>query len=167
MPSLPRRPKLSTARVASCSCVRRRTHLSWSSVMAALARFGFGSRQPILVSGACTPVAHRFWVCIAVSLSCDTPIPKNIGGPPSLLHVQSKVPVGVEGSSSFHLLVDRHSLKVAEERVDQELVLVGLNPRSMTQSRMPRVCVRRTVAAAPRHQELLYPQKTPSRGHKL
>ena len=35
-----------------------------------------------------------------------------------------QVPVGVEGSSAFHLEADRHLLKGAGERVDQGLVLV-------------------------------------------
>ena len=64
-------------------------------------------------------------------------------------YVHSKVPVGVEGSSAFHLVADRHQRKGAEERVDQGLVLVDLRIRSITQSRMPRVCVRRTGTGAP------------------
>ena len=49
----------------------------------------------------------------------------------------------------------------------QGLVLVDLRVRSMTSSRMPHVCVRRTVAGAPRRQELLHAQKAPSRVHEL
>ena len=40
----------------------------------------------------------------------------------------------------------RHPLKGSEDRADQGLVLVDLRTRSMTQSRMPRVCIRRTAA---------------------
>ena len=85
----------------------------------------------------------------------------------ALVSVHSNAPVGVEGCSAFHLVADRHPLKGSEQRADQGLVLVDLRTRSMTQSRMPRVCVRRTAAGAPHRQELLHPQKTPSRGHKL
>ena len=46
-------------------------------------------------------------------------------------------------------------------------MLVYVRTRSITQSRMSRVCVCCTTAEAPRSQELLHPQKTPSRGHKL
>ena len=65
------------------------------------------------------------------------------------------------------MVADRHPLKGVGERVDQRLVLVDLRTRSLTQSCMPRVCVRCTAAGAPCLQKLLHPQKTPSRGHKL
>ena len=64
-------------------------------------------------------------------------------------------------------MVDRHPFKYAGECVYQGLVLVDLRARSMTQTRMPRVRVRRTAAGEPRRQELLSPQKAPSRGHEF
>ena len=85
--------------------------------------------------------------------------------PPQFDHnVPSKVLVDVEGSPAFYLVADRHPLKGAG---DQELVLVDLRTRLMTQSRMPYVCVHRTTVREPRRQELLYPQKASSRGHKI
>ena len=47
------------------------------------------------------------------------------------------------------LVADRHPLNGTVERVDQGLVLVDLRTRSMTQSCMPRVCFRCTIAGAP------------------
>ena len=64
-------------------------------------------------------------------------------------------------------MADRHPFKCAGERVYQGQVVVDLRARLMTQSRMPRVRVRRTAARAPRRQELLSPQKAPSRGHEF
>lgn len=54
----------------------------------------------------------------------------------------SEVSVGVEGSSAFHLVADRHTFKRSGERVYQELVLVDLRARLMAQSCMPHVFVR-------------------------
>ena len=56
-------------------------------------------------------------------------LPLTSMGLPLYYHVHSKVPVGVEGSCTFHLLSDRHALKGAGERVDQGLVLVGVRTR--------------------------------------
>ena len=50
--------------------------------------------------------------------------------------------------------------------MNQGLALVDLRVRSMTQSCMPPAGVRRTAARPSRCQELLHPQKAPSRGHK-
>ena len=94
-------------------------------------------------------------------------LPLTSMGLPLYYHVHSKVPVGVEGSCTFHLLSDRHALKGAGERVDQGLVLVGVRTRLMTQSCMPRVCVRCTTAGALRRQKLFHPQKTSASGHTL
>ena len=44
--------------------------------------------------------------------------------------------------------------------MDQGLVLVDLRARSMTQSRIPRVCVRRTATRAPVARNSLIPRKS-------
>ena len=111
--------------------------LSRPSVAATLACLGFGRSQPISVSAACTRVAHRLWVCII----CDVEQYRFVAilrcrsiskASPLDHHVNSKAPVGVEGSSAFHLVADRHALKGAGERVDQGLVLVNVRTGSMT-----------------------------------
>ena len=144
-------------------------HLSWPSAVVALVRLGFGSSQPISVSAACTHVAHRLWVCIRdveqyrfIAIFRCRSISEAF---PLYYHVHSKVRVGVERGSVLYLVANQHPLKAAGERVDQGLVLVDLRARSMTQSCVPRVCVRCASAGSPRCQKLR-PQKTLSRGYK-
>ena len=127
------------------SCARRRTLV------------------PVEVSGcACAPHNWKQPTRLGYTRRCSIS-----EASPLDYHIHSEVPFGVERSSVFYLVADRHPFECAGERVYQGLVLVDLRARSMTQKRMPRVRVRRTATGAPRRQELLSPQKTPSRGHEF
>ena len=116
-------------------------------------------------------MAHRLWVCVRniEQYRFVAILRRRIISEASPLDydVHSEVPFVVERSSVFYLVADRHPFECAGERVYQGPVLVDLRARSMTQKRMPRVRVRRTATGAPRRQELLSPQKTPSRGHEF
>ena len=106
-------------------------------------------------------MAHRLWVCVRddeqyrfVAIIRRRSISE---ASPLDYDVDSEVPFGVEMSSAFYLVANQHPFKCAGECVYQGLVLVDLRARSMIQTRMPRVRVRRTAAGAPRRQELLSP----------